>query len=456
MSKKFVQDTLRDDYRFLDEELARRGGGFQSGTVAPEIAASAIDVQSQLSKSTKPRGILSELDARTGGTEPNPVRFGREEPVPETGFFMGPWATPEDVPGMTLASRPQNIRRGAHYTKSKAAFNEPKMESAGDEALHITTDPDLGDQYAGLQYFDQFGENPVLTNISNEMKPRAFPMLFNPGPNPIDIGNLVPGLYPWKKDVGGSVRSVLGEGDPTSNRTSFTDILDDPMFDTANREGNFNDDYVRAINARTRGDTFEDYMRDEGASSMWYFHEPTGVSGLPHESYALIDPGSKVNALSPEGILASRWNKVQPMNPSNVTPEMQTDWDLMRSYADFTNDSGIRARLRRLGYTDKDIEGSFDRQGVDMQEVLNAEAGASYVPTGSVASQAITQAASNPAASLKQTLGSMYDNMSLKELKADLREAKADFKKFKDKKALGAIHDEINKLRDAIQKRSVK
>jgi hypothetical protein len=297
-----------------------RGGSPRGVSLASAPVPGAAPMGPRLA-TPKPGGVLASLPTQPGPYMPDPFRSNvrtrglggaiRNE-IPEEGFFMGPWANPENMPGVTLASRPQPVWETFHGTNTDEMFDMPRTESFVDEALHNTVDPVLATGYTDARKMDPWIDETFGDDIGGSpepLRPRIYPMLTNPGPNVADIGPLV-GFYPWRKDLDTMMPGPMGSAENM-----------DTLLEHYNA-GYMNPQYLDAMLARDQGQSFRDYMKEKGYSAMAYEHEPTNSMTPHHPSFAITDPGQTINPLTSEGILAKQWNDVIPME-SSMTPELE-------------------------------------------------------------------------------------------------------------------------------------
>ena len=300
--------------------------------------------------STKHKGVLSELSSRIDpGDVPHNEEYSRvavprtREPYyfPEEGFFMGPFATPENMPGVSLASRPQSVHQMAHGTDVSTIYDQLRTSSGIDEALHLSNDPDLVRTYTHIDDMAPFmhirpEDIDELLSDATTPAPRSYPTLVNPGSNPADIGDLV-GLYPWRE-----------YGVPEN-------IMDDPFYRELVRDNEINPMYREAAESVSGGEKFRDFMKRKGYTSMWYGHEPTFPELLPHESIAITNPGQIMSQISPEGVLASKWNKVEPMQQSSMSWERNLDTAMGTVGLMYDQNKALEI-LRRMGFDEDQVK----------------------------------------------------------------------------------------------------
>ena len=295
-------------------------------------------------------GVIGELGKNTipksapggGVSVPNPERFAYK---PQEGFYMGPFANKENMPGVSLATAPQAIQRVIHGTGSSNIWDKPKIGSKYDEAFHVTTDPTLSDVYSNVRYMDPIDPNPVPTvnymgPRGRGKAPRSVPMLLNPGPKVAELGELQ-GQYPWRANHDYSSPSA---------KQQFTD---------AYYAGEINEEMYNALLARADNESLKGYMKDEGISSMRYEHEPMGPKWNPHESYAVTSPKGILTELSPEGQVASKWNEVEPFQPA-LDDANRMRWDEENMFRLSPDDAGIQKRMNALGWDDATMQAQRD------------------------------------------------------------------------------------------------
>ena len=301
---------------------------------------------------TQPKGVLSELSTRTEPITPKNAHLPSVETLasdrwaqmPEGGWFLGPWATQEQFPGISLATKPQaNIVKSLHGTSAPVSFDTPGVPMTGqgwrDEALHTTTDPTLARQYSHAESFDPFEHG--AGEFYDRAAPRTYPVLTNLGGNPVNIGELQWGLYPW--------RSGHGFGDDWSGLAQNQDFMDMRLNPASNKA------YVESLLARNAGESFPEHMENKGYTSMVYGHEPMRGQYKPHQSIAVTDPNAVLSEFSHEGLLAKKWNEVRELDPDQITPEIQEYNDFARVPWDATPEEARKA-FKRFGYSDADAD----------------------------------------------------------------------------------------------------
>jgi hypothetical protein len=241
----------------------------------------------------------------------------------ERGFFMGPWANEQNLPGVTLASRPQKGRMVAHGTASPELFDVPRHSVVEDElGLHVSPDPSVFNVYTEPSY-------------SMQAKPRSYPMVQATGgilsPHQTDM---LPDLGPWGDSFMVRARWLDNLVDPDRQEEIFNDVArrmypdaDDP-YEVANDAGRYGE-----MSAMV-DDIMEQEAKDVIAGSLLEHQdimsrlekgEPTAsifgqwpAMDFQHGSgkaSMVTDPGTALHALTPEGMLARRWNEIEPMLP---------------------------------------------------------------------------------------------------------------------------------------------
>ena len=359
-----------------DEGFARTMGlagfgvtpfGRLSKVPSAPLAATTEAIAEAAPKGPRLPGVLSSLPVGPAATAPTgpvgPVRTNLfpQGPspsmyIPESGFFMGPWANPDNMPGVTLASRPQNVADMVHATSRPAQFDLPSIGSPEDAALHATPDPSLSDIYSHAPRMDVFDERSFDTDSGPMAAPRSYPLVVNPGTNPTDIGYLQQMLWPWRKEPENSAFGM------------FNYPYGDPMNEFELRQGlqagYLDKSYYDAMVARNQGKSYEQYMAENKYTSMPYEHEQTYFEGEGHPAIALHDSGSYVGALSPEGVLAKRWNKSQPLDLSKVARADERVMQDRASEATWAQDKPtiayFKGMLKRQGATDEQVNNIMD------------------------------------------------------------------------------------------------
>lgn len=275
-----------------------------------------------------PKGILAELNNRVELAEPNTARFGavqtRIKPKEEPGFFMGPFANEQNVPGVTLArSGPQKARQVSHGTVSETPFDIPVDQGGEEFGIHVSSDPAVTNIYS----------DPIYTKLGEDSVPRNYPMIQATG-GMLSAEHGLVDAGPW-----GDPFMAHGKlADSITDQEAYDNMIDqhlrekypgekDPwlrateegytgMYDSAQKEvdqtvqsyvDSMSPEYQRIFNGLKAGNNPAQVFGEWPAAD--FQHYGTGTGSL------VIDPGTLLPAFSPEGMLARRWNEVAPMNP---------------------------------------------------------------------------------------------------------------------------------------------
>jgi hypothetical protein len=258
-----------------------RGGGAypkQPGIGAPSVIG-ALGKQARL---TRPRITTKSPSAG--------LPIG-EEP----GFFMGPFANPQNVPGVTLASGPQKGRMTAHSTSASEIYDVPKAGMNPEElGLHVSNHPDVFNIYS----------HPLNKGLLSEKFP-------------------VPRTYPMVQSLGG----VLSR-----DRSGLTDLgpWNDPYILHAKYADNLMESGIIAddLSEAEMMDTLNSFIASESPELQGILgrlgqgEDPAKVFGQwpavdfehhPGSASMVMDPGTILPAFSEQGMLARRWNDIEPI-----------------------------------------------------------------------------------------------------------------------------------------------
>jgi hypothetical protein len=298
-------------------------GGYRN-TNTPKLPISNNEVK-------PPQSVISGM-GRTAKYPRETVttpKEGRLEHSEQPGFFMGPFATQQNMPGVTLATTPQMARRMVHSTASPVPFDVP-VGNMADLGLHVSNEPKVFNAYA----------DPLRSGAN--AAPRSYPMIQSTG-GILSRSHGLEDIGPWT-DPYVMYSRLADTAVSADEQQAILDRIAKEKYPDA-------EDPVEA--ARLAGDwdihdqvneeimsTLKSHLQDQTpeiqiiAESLKQGDNPAEIFGkwpavdFSHPGLAsmVMDPGTILPEHSVEGILARQWNAVQSLPKFNEKHLGDADW----------------------------------------------------------------------------------------------------------------------------------
>jgi hypothetical protein len=252
----------------------------------------------------------------------------------QPGFFMGPFATQQNMPGVTLATTPQMARRMVHSTASSTPFDVPRgnLEDLG---LHVSNEPRVFNAYSDPL------RNGIIDYTGKEA-PRSYPMIQSTG-GILSRSHGLEDIGPWTDPY----MSYAKWADNVVNADEQQFIIEriakekyPDAEDPIEASMSAGDTSIYDQSDKEMNDILESHLKDQTpeiqsiAESLKRGDDPATIFSkwpavdFSHPGLAsmVMDPGTILPEYSPEGILARKWNAVQSLPKFNEGDLGNADW----------------------------------------------------------------------------------------------------------------------------------